>query len=80
LALALEAQEKRSEAFEYFRQAAEGRNARVAARSYAKLAGIDREHADAYYRNAVASEEKASGTESPRLAVLLQEMPQVLVS
>jgi tetratricopeptide (TPR) repeat protein len=73
LALALEAQSKRKEAVAYFRQAAEGHNPRVAARSFAKLAEIDREHADIYSRNAVASEEKASGTGSPRVALLLQE-------
>lgn len=73
LALAFEAQGKAREAFEYFRQAAEGRNPRVAARSFAKLAQMDPEHADIYSRNAVASEEKASGANSPRVAVLLQE-------
>jgi tetratricopeptide (TPR) repeat protein len=73
LALALEAQGKPKEAFEYFRQAAQGRNPRVAARSFAKLAELDREHAEIYSRNAVASEEKASGADSPRVAVLLQE-------
>ena len=41
LALALEAQGKPKEAFEYFRQAAEGHNPRVAARSFAKLAEMD---------------------------------------
>ena len=73
LALAVEAQGKRNEAFEYFRQAAEGHNPRVAARSFAKLAEMDRDHADIFSRNAVASEEKASGTDSPRVAILLQE-------
>jgi tetratricopeptide (TPR) repeat protein len=73
MALALEAQGKRKEAFEYFRQAAEGHNPRVAARSFAKLAEMDREHADIFSRNAVVSEEKASGADSPRVAILLQE-------
>ena len=73
LGLALEAQGKPKEAFEYFRRAAEGQNQRVAARSLAKLAEMDREHALIYSRNAVASEEKASGADSPRVAVLLQE-------
>jgi tetratricopeptide (TPR) repeat protein len=73
LALALEAQGKPKEAFEYFRQAAGGNNPRVAARSFAKLAGMDRQHADIYSRNAVTSEEIASGTGSPRVAILLQE-------
>ncbi|MBV8096038.1 MAG: tetratricopeptide repeat protein, partial [Acetobacteraceae bacterium] len=73
LALVLEAQGKRDEAFHLFKRAAEGGDLRVAARSFAKLAEMDDEHADIYYRNAVSAEEKASGTASPRLAVLLQE-------
>jgi hypothetical protein len=73
LALALEGQRTRSEAFALFKLAAEGRDQRVAARSYAKLAGIDAERDDAYYRNAVACEERASGPKSTRVAVLLQE-------
>jgi len=73
LALALEAQGKRNEAFDLFRRAGDGNNPRVAARCFAKLAELDREHADVYYRNAVAAEEKASGAGSPRVALLLQE-------
>ncbi len=73
LAIALEAQGKRAEAIELFRQAAKGSNLGVAARSFAKLAAIDSEHADLYLRDAIAAEEKASGGGSPRLAILLQE-------
>ena len=73
LALALAAQGKSREAFDLFKRAAEGDDARVAARAFAKLAEMDDGHADDYYRSAVAAEEKASGSESPRLAVLLQE-------
>ena len=73
LALALEAQGKHDAAFELFQRAAEGNHPRVAARAFAKLAEMDDSHAEAYYRNAVAAEEKASGAESPRLPVLLQE-------
>jgi tetratricopeptide (TPR) repeat protein len=73
LAMALEAQGKHPEALELFRRAARGSNAGVAARSLAKLAAIDSEHADAYLRDAVAAEEKASGTGSPHIAVLLEE-------
>ncbi len=73
LARALEAQGKRDEAFDLFRRAAEGSNPRVASRSFAKLAGMDREHADIYYRDALAAEEKASGKDSPRVALILQE-------
>ncbi|HWE07250.1 MAG TPA: tetratricopeptide repeat protein, partial [Rhizomicrobium sp.] len=73
LALALQAEGRRDESFDLFKRAAEGNNPRVAARSLAKLAEMDSEHADVYYKNAVAFEEKASGTGSPRVAVLLQE-------
>ena len=80
LALALEARGKGPEAFDLFRLAAQGNNARVAARSLAKLAAIDSDHADAYLREAVATEEKASGTGSPRVAVLLHEYALALRS
>jgi tetratricopeptide (TPR) repeat protein len=73
LARALEAQGKRNEAFDLFRRAAEGRNPRVASRSFAKLADMDREHAESYYRDALAAEENASGKSSPRVALILQE-------
>ena len=73
LALALDSQSKHKEAFEYFRQAAEGNNPRVAARSFARLAEMDPDHADIYSRNAVTSEEKASGAGAPRVAILLHE-------
>jgi tetratricopeptide (TPR) repeat protein len=73
LALALEAQGKLDEALPLFRQAAEGNTPQVAARAFAKLAENDPEHADAFYRNAVAAEEKSSGAESPRVALLLHQ-------
>jgi len=73
LALALDAQGKQSDAVSLFRQAAEGNTPQVAARSFAKLAEKDQEHADSYFRNAVAAEEKASGAESPRVALLLHQ-------
>ena len=73
VALALEAQNKKREAFDFFRRAAQAGNAAVAARSLTKLADMDREHADLYYEKAVAAEEKASGAASPRIAALLQE-------
>jgi tetratricopeptide (TPR) repeat protein len=80
LAKALEALGKRDESFEFYRKAAEGANPGVAARSFTKLAAMDREHAELYYRNAVASEEKASGKDSPGVAVLLQEYALTLRS
>lgn len=73
LASALDAQGKQSDAVALFRQAAEGKTPQVAARSFAKLAEKDQEHADSYFRSAVAAEEKASGVESPRVALLLHQ-------
>jgi tetratricopeptide (TPR) repeat protein len=73
LALALEAQGKLDEAVTLFGRAAEGNTPDVAARSFLKLAEKDPEHAEAFYRNAIATQEKSSGTESPRVAVLLHE-------
>src|SRR4051794_15284860 len=71
LALALEAQGKIADALSLFQLAAEGHTPGLAARSFAKLAEKDMEHADAYFLNAVAAEEKASGADSPRVAILL---------
>ena len=73
LALALHVQGKRDEALDLFRRASEGSDPRIAARCFAKLAEMDREHAEVYYQKAVAAEEKASGSQSTRVAVLLQE-------
>jgi len=73
LALALDSEGKESDAVALFRTTAEGNNPQVAARSFAKLAEKDPEHADAYYRNAVAAEEKASGADSPRVALFLHQ-------
>jgi tetratricopeptide (TPR) repeat protein len=73
LAGALQAEGKRDEAFALFQEAASGTDAKVAARSYARLAQIDPEHADSYYRSAIAAEEKASGPEDRRIAALLHE-------
>jgi tetratricopeptide (TPR) repeat protein len=80
LALALDAQGKRNEALELFQLAAAGTDNRVAARSWAKLAELDRDHDDLYYGNAVAAEEKATGPASGRVAVLLQEYALALRS
>jgi tetratricopeptide (TPR) repeat protein len=73
LALALQAQTKNQEAFDLFKTAAEGKDPNVAARAWVKLAELDPEHGDVYYRNAAGAEEKASGANSQRLAVLLKE-------
>lgn len=73
LAVALQADGRRQEAFALFREAASGHNAKVAARSFARLAQLDPGHADEYYRNAIAAEEQASGAEARPIAVLLHE-------
>jgi len=73
LALSLEAQGKKSEAAALIREAAAGKDSGVAARALAKLAEIDPEPADVHLKNAVAAEEKASGTRSPRVALLLHQ-------
>lgn len=71
LALCLEAQGKRDEALELFQRAAKGHDGRVASRSFAKMAELDPDNAESYYRSALSAEERASGRESPRVAVLL---------
>ena len=73
LAGALQAEGKRDEAFALFREAASGGDAKVSARSFARLAQLDPVHADSYYRSAIAAEEQASGSEDRRLAALLHE-------
>jgi tetratricopeptide (TPR) repeat protein len=80
LAVALNSEGKRDEAFALFHRAAEGKDARIAARSFAQLAEMDSEHADVYGRKAISAEEKASGPGSPRVAVLLQEYALTLRS
>jgi tetratricopeptide (TPR) repeat protein len=71
LARSLDGQGKRDEAIDVFRRAASGLAPRVAARASVKLAELDPERADKYYRMAVAAEEKGSGRGSPRVAVVL---------
>ncbi|HLX41918.1 MAG TPA: tetratricopeptide repeat protein, partial [Bryobacteraceae bacterium] len=73
LAGALQAEGKRDEALALFQEAAGGGDAKVAARSHARLAQLDPEHADSHYRSAIAAEEKASGPEDRRVAALLHE-------
>jgi tetratricopeptide (TPR) repeat protein len=71
LALSLDGQGKRNEAIQVFRSAAAGADPRVAARASVKLAELDPERAEEYYRNAAAAEVKGSGAASPRVAVVL---------
>jgi tetratricopeptide (TPR) repeat protein len=74
LALALDANGKRQEAFALLRLAAQGRDPGVASRSLAALAALDPAHAEGYYRAAIPEEEKASGRDHPRVAVLLNDL------
>jgi tetratricopeptide (TPR) repeat protein len=78
LAVALQAQNKLDEALELFQRASKGKDQRVATRCFTKMAELDREHADVHYRNAIASEEKASGPGSARVAILLHDYAQEL--
>ena len=73
LAIALQAEGKRDEAFALFKDAASGKNAKVSARSFARMAQLDPEHADAHYRSAIAAEDRVSPPESRRMAALLHE-------
>jgi tetratricopeptide (TPR) repeat protein len=73
VALSLQALGRSEEAIALFREAASGKDAKVAARSFAKLAQLDPEHADAYYRSAVAAGERASGPDNRSVAALLHE-------
>jgi hypothetical protein len=77
LAAALEAQEKREEAFGFYRQAA-GRNPKVAARSFAALARLEPSKEDVYMRRAVTAEESASGKLDRRVTVMLHELALAL--
>jgi tetratricopeptide (TPR) repeat protein len=78
LALSLAGQGKRDESIDVFKRAAAGMDSRVAARASVKLAEFDPEHAEDYYRNAVAAEKKGSGADSPRVAVVLYGYAQEL--
>ena len=78
LAQVLEAEGKRREAVDLFRQAAGGRDARVAARSYASLAKLEPSSAAKHYASAVAAEEAASGKNDPRVATELSNLALAL--
>lgn len=78
LASALEVAGQREEAFTLYREAAAGRDTRVAARSLAALAKLDPEHADTWYENAVQAEEAAYGKDDRRVAALLHELALTL--
>jgi tetratricopeptide (TPR) repeat protein len=74
LAIALLATGKRQEAYDLFRSAAQGPNAGVSARCLTELAALDPSNAETYYRLALQQEEKASGKDHPKVAVLLNDI------
>ena len=78
LAQTLELAGDRRQAFEWFQQAAAGADLEVAARSYASLAALDPRHADDYYAKAIAAQEKVSGRDDPRVALLLNHLAQAV--
>jgi tetratricopeptide (TPR) repeat protein len=78
LAMVLDAAGKRADALELFRQAAQGSNPAVAARSWASLAALDPERALEYYRQALQAEEAASGPNHRRVAILLNNLAMAL--
>ncbi len=78
LASVLQGAGKMEEAFELFQRASQGPDSAVAARSFATLARMDPEHAEEYYRSAIAAEETASGRDNRKVAVLLDDLAVTL--
>ena len=78
LAQTFELAGNRRQAFELFQQAAAGADLQVAARSYASLAPLDPARASDYYAKAIAAQEKVSGADHPRVALLLNRLAQAL--
>lgn len=78
LAQTFELTGNRRQAFELFQQAAAGADLEVAARSYASMGALDPARASDYYAKAVAAQEKVSGAEHPRVAMLLNRLAQAL--
>ncbi|HXS98133.1 MAG TPA: tetratricopeptide repeat protein [Candidatus Limnocylindrales bacterium] len=78
LAQAFQQSGNRAQAFELFQEAAVGTDPEVAARSYASLGPLDPARAADYYAKAIAAQEKVSGPENPRVAMLLNRLAQAL--
>jgi tetratricopeptide (TPR) repeat protein len=70
----------REEAIDLFERAARGPNQTIAARSYSRLAMLDADQAESYYRKALAAEEAASGKDHPKLASILNDLALALRS
>ena len=78
LAQAFELTGNRRQAIELFQQAAAGSDLQVAARSYASLAPLDPARAGDYYAKAIAAQEKISGPDHPRVAVMLNGLARAV--
>jgi tetratricopeptide (TPR) repeat protein len=78
LAQTFELAGNRRQAFELFQQAAAGADMEVAARSYASLGALDPAQAADYYVKAIAAQEKVTGTDHPRVAMLLNRLARAL--
>ena len=78
LALDLGALDRNDEAFQLLQAAAQGQNPDVAARSLSILATLDPANSEAYYRKAIEAQERASGKDDTRVAVLLNNLALTL--
>ncbi len=74
LASVLVSLQRDSEAAALLRDAAEGKDAAVAARSWSALASLDPANALDYYSKALDAEERAHGPDRPELAVVLTNL------
>jgi tetratricopeptide (TPR) repeat protein len=78
LAQTFELAGNRRQAIEWFQQAAAGTDLQVAARSYLSLAALDPARAADYYAKAIAAQEKVSGPDHPRVALMLNRLAQAV--
>jgi len=78
LAALLVSTRRGEEALVLFRQAAQGHDAEIAARSLAAMAALDAKNAESYYRAALEAEESAVGKNHPRVAILLDDLALAL--
>ena len=78
LAQAYELTGNRRQAIDLFQLAAAGSDLQVAARSYVSLAPLDPARAGDYYAKAIGAQEKISGPDHPRVAVLLNGLARAV--
>ena len=72
--LVLASLQRQGEAASLLLQAAEGSNASVSARSWSALASLDTVNMQAHYKRALEAEERASGKQHPRVAIVLNNL------